>query len=243
MIQRNNAKARMFSGVMRGWSVLIGSLLLVVLGLAASAQQPDKPDPKKSPPSFSNKDQKTDKKPTSKTPAKPVDQQDMADAVLGDALNKMWDQADEHYHQGEYNHIINLCNLIVQGDPHNVEAYADSAYLLWSTDRSDQAVAVLKRGIAANPNTYYMYDELGTHYLVNLKDPKDAQPYLEKAVQFPSPFTTWHNLAFCYEKTGQWEKAVKAWEKAATYEDVDRSVRDNTLRHLRNAKQELAKHA
>ena len=79
------------------------------------------------------------------------------------------------------------------------------------------SITDLKKGIEANPNTYYMYDELGTHYWIHLKDAASAIPYFEKAIKFECPFTTYHNLAFCYQKLGQWDKAVKTWETAARY--------------------------
>jgi tetratricopeptide (TPR) repeat protein len=234
-----NLSARTFAGIVR-LSVLVAALMLTLGARTAFAQPPHKPDQKKAPPSFSNKEG-TKHGAKQGTTTRPVAQQDVADAVLGDALNQLFEQADEHFHEGEYNHIINLYAIIVQGDPHNLEAWANGAYLLWSTERGQEAIAYLKAGITANPNTYYMYDELGTHYLINLRDPKSALPYCEQAVKFPAPFTTWHNLAFCYEKTGQWNKAVTAWEKAASFENVDRPTHDRTLQLLKNAREKAAK--
>lgn len=147
----------------------------------------------------------------------PASAQETADAIVADSLGRLFDQADEHFHHGEYNHVVALNRIVAQGDPHNVETYANSAWLLWSTDRNDEAIAMLKQGIKANSNTYYMYDELGSHYLIRLHDPVSAAPLYEKAVTFPCPYTTWHNLAHCYEKTKQWDKVVTAWEGAAQY--------------------------
>lgn len=237
------AGGRRFSRLLKSGLVALGVLALGALSAPAFAQKPDKPDPKKSPPSFSNKPGVTPGKQTSGAPStKVVPQQDVADAVLAGALNELFEQTDEHFHEGEYNHCINLYAIIVQGDPHNVEAYANSAFLLWSSMRNTEAISVLKQGIAANPNTYYMYDELGAHYLIHLRDAKSALPYCEQAVKFKSPFTTWHNLAFCYEKTGQWTKAVAAWEKAAEFQDVDPGVHSRTLQLLQRARGEAAKH-
>jgi len=144
-------------------------------------------------------------------------QEELVDAVLGDAMNEIWSQTDEHYHDGEFNHVINLSRIVAQGDPHNMEAYANPAYLLWSTGRSDEAEAILKQGLEANPNNYYMYDELGTYWLIYRKDPKAAIPFYEKAVKFDCPFAPWNSLANCYEKTDQLEKAIAAWERGTLY--------------------------
>ncbi len=144
-------------------------------------------------------------------------QEELVDAVLGDTMNKLWDQADEHFHLGEYNHTIGLNRIVVQGDPHNLEAYANSSWLLWSDGKNEDAEAFLQEGIAANPDTYYMYDEMGIYWLFERRDVKAALPYYEKAVKFDCPALTWNSLANCYEKTEQWQKAVTAWEKATLY--------------------------
>src|SRR5262249_36766637 len=128
-----------------------------------------------------------------------VTEEGMADAVLADALDEMWRQVDRHHHQGEHDHIIALCRMIVQGNPSHYEAYEDAAWLLWSDDRNAEAVAFLKQGLAANPHTYNLYDELGMHYSLRLKDPASAIPYYEKAIKLDCPPRTWHNLAHCYE--------------------------------------------
>ena len=169
----------------------------------------------------------------------PVSQQQMADYILGDTMEALDSLRDVHFHEGEYNHIVNLSYILVQGVPYNMPAYADAAYLLWSTDRNDQAIAFLKQGLRANPNNYYMYDELGSHYLImHPSQPAKALPYYEQAVKFHCPYSPWHALARCYEQTNQWDKAVQAWQKAAS------SYPDDALAPVRmkRAKAELAKH-
>lgn len=146
-----------------------------------------------------------------------ADQQDLAESVLADVVHRVAEQRDEHFHKGEYNHNVNLARVQVQAVPGDLDAYADAAYLLWSMTRSDDAVAFLKQGLAANPNSYYMYDEIGQHYLYRVKDPVSALPYYEKAVKFRCPALTWHGLAHCYERTNQWIRAVDAWQSAAQY--------------------------
>lgn len=142
-----------------------------------------------------------------------------ADAIVAETLHTLYEQADAHFDAGEYNHTINLNQIVAEGDPRNVETYADNAWLLWSTDRAQEGLATLKKGIEANPDTYYMYDEMGDFYWLYLKDPKSAIPYYQKAVQFKCPWFTWHNLAHCYERLGMWKEAAEAWAHAARYPD------------------------
>ncbi len=176
----------------------------------------------------------------------PADERDIADAILTDALDKLWDQADEHWHKGEYNHYINMSRIVVQGDPRNVEAFSNGAYLLWSTGRIAEATAFLKQGLAPNSDSYYMFDELGAHFYYHLKDYASALSYYEKAVQFASPYITWSGLAHCYEKMNLWEKAVTAWERATVAipnggADAQTQVSLTAQRNLMRAKAELAK--
>jgi tetratricopeptide (TPR) repeat protein len=169
--------------------------------------------------------------------SEPATQEQVANAILADTLSKLDAQTDVHFHEGEYDHIINLYRIIVEGDPKNMSAYENAAYLLWSTDRNPQAIEFLKQGIKNNPDIYYMYDELGNHYWLRNKDPKNAITYLRQAVQHTCPPTTWHSLANCYEKLGLLEQAVKAWERAAKYPN-------NSIAKIRlqRAKSELDQH-
>ncbi len=144
-----------------------------------------------------------------------VSQQAASDAILADSLGRIYLMADAHFDKGEYNHCINLNQVVVQGDPHNMDAYADNAWLLWSTDRTGLALETLKQGLNANPHSYYMYDELGTFYWLHLHQPATALKWYKQAVKYPSPMLTWHGLAHCYELTGDLKGAEKAWEHAS----------------------------
>jgi tetratricopeptide (TPR) repeat protein len=138
-----------------------------------------------------------------------------AEAIIDDVVNKLWDQSDAHWHKGEYNHLINLNKIVVGGHPDNLDAYANMGWLLWSMNRDAEAVAVYKQGIRANPNTFYMYDELGYYYFLRKKDYKQAVVYYEQAVKFPDcPAPSVNMLAHAYEKTNQLEKALKTWQRA-----------------------------
>jgi tetratricopeptide (TPR) repeat protein len=170
----------------------------------------------------------------------PEGQQQIADAILTDAVDQLIEQSDVHFDKGEYNHSVNLLRVVVQGNPRRVDAFADAAFLLWSTGQNDPAIAFLKQGLAANPDDYYMYDELGSFYFMRLKDYPNAVTYYEQAIKFKCPFFTWSGLAHCYEKLNQWDKAVKTWEQSTNY--VTDGTTNATMKHnLARAKAELAK--
>jgi len=208
-------------GVARaGFGATIAIGLVVGLALPVCAQIPSK---KKVPASFSNPQKEGTTPPVSHL-EKPVEEPDVADAILGDTLRRMFAEGDDHFHCGEWNHTINMFKVVEQGDPHNVETFSLAAFLLWSSDRNDQAIEQLKLDIEFNPNSSYMYDELGAHYWFNLKDPTNAIPYYQKAIEYKSSWPTYHSLAFCYQKLGEWEKAIAVWKEATKFGDDPRAT-------------------
>ena len=212
--------------------ITVLGVLCVLAPIHATLQAQTAPAPH---PSLSNP--KKAKAAQSKTPAKleQASQEDLAEAVLGDSLEGIFERVDEHFHHGEYNHCINLNRIIVQGDPKNLDSYSNGAYLLWSSERNEEAISFLKQGAEANPDSYFMHDELGRHLLTQSKRPKEALPYLLKATKFECPFYTWNSLANCYEKLGQWDKAVETWTIASKY------LKNEAAKHrLEAAKKHLA---
>ncbi|MGC8667313.1 MAG: tetratricopeptide repeat protein [Chthonomonadales bacterium] len=160
--------------------------------------------------------------------------QQAADAIADDIIGGLWRLTDAHFHKGEYNHIINLCKMIIAARPDLLDAYADAAWLLWSMDRDDEAVALYKAGLRANPHTSYMYDELGTYYLMRKKDYRQAIHYYEEARRFKDyhPFML-HSLAHAYEKSGDLPKALAVWQEAARNpKDVAAKVNIERLKRL-----------
>src|SRR4051794_34863896 len=77
--------------------------------------------------------------------------------ILDDAVMALSHQVDEHWHEGEYNHIINIYRVVAAARPNMMDAYTNSGWLLWSMDRDDEAVALYEQGLKANPESYHMY--------------------------------------------------------------------------------------
>ena len=153
-------------------------------------------------------------------PTGAVSSEARVELILNEIVDGLIVAADAHWHKGEYNHIINLSRMALAGRPDVHDLYANTGWLLWSMDRDPEAVALYEKGIKLNPNSYYMYDELAQYYFTRKKDYPTAARYYEKAITFKDARPqTWNALARCYEKSGQMDKALKTWEKAATYPD------------------------
>jgi tetratricopeptide (TPR) repeat protein len=207
-------------------TMMLGSVGLVLLTLSAMAQPPLQM--RKIPQNLrpkTNTIRPERNKPTEnyfkgKLPSQT--QEMLADVVLQETMNQVWVHADRHGHEGEYNHYINICRMTVEANPAFYSAYDTAAHLLWSTDRMEEGLELLKRGLQANPNDYYFYDEIGQHYMLTRKDHKTAISYYEQAIKYKCPWMTHNMLATCYEKTNQLDKAITALERAATYPDNPR---------------------
>ncbi len=140
----------------------------------------------------------------------------MSDAIVQHTLDNLVVLEDSHWHWGEYNHIVNLCRVQVEGDPANIEAYSDAGWLLESLGRNPEAADLYTLGARNNPKTYRLHWELGYHYGIFLKDWGRALPHLERAAaQADCPPISLHQLAHALERAGRLQDCLSIWKKAA----------------------------
>src|SRR5258708_7042806 len=71
----------------------------------------------------------------------PVSGEAKVEALIDEVVLDLWHQTDEHWHEGEYNHIVNLCRVVAAARPNMMDAYANAGWLLWSMDKDEDAVA------------------------------------------------------------------------------------------------------
>ncbi|HXG23253.1 MAG TPA: tetratricopeptide repeat protein [Chthonomonadales bacterium] len=157
-----------------------------------------------------------------------------AEAIAAAVIDRLWQLSDAHWHKGEYLHVVNLSRMIVAAQPYDLDTYANAGYLLWSLNRDDEALAWYKQGIRDNPNTAYLYDEVGIFYVTHRRDHAGALPYLEKAASLKDcPPRTLHTLAHAYEKTGKLDKALATWQRAVKHPDnPNRAAAQRNLERL-----------
>ena len=160
-----------------------------------------------------------------------VSSSDNVDSIIDRVFERLVVTTDRHWHKGEYNHMVNLFRMEVVAHPDNVEAYSSAGWLLWSMDRDAEAIAMYEEGIKSNPNTSFMYDELGQYYFQRKKDYPRAITYYEKAVEFKDVhFSTLHMLAHAYEKTRQFDKALVIWKRTTADYPNDQPAKVNMER-------------
>jgi len=131
-----------------------------------------------------------------------------------------------------------LCRQIVQIDPHFTEAYTSAAYLLWSSDRDDEALALYEAGIAANPDDYGIYHDLGMYHM-HAKEWDKAAEQFRNAVEKGAPMYFQHMLPNALERGGHKQEALEEWRAI-----VERFPEDQVAKqHAAALEQELSSKA
>ncbi|MCS7191295.1 MAG: tetratricopeptide repeat protein [Fimbriimonadales bacterium] len=146
--------------------------------------------------------------------------------------------ADEYWHDGQHYKTMALMFVLIEYDPHDVENISGLAWLLDGYGETARAIQVYQRGIRLNPNRYDIYYDLGYAYF-NKRQYEQALPYLEKAVTFANvPPFVWKTLAHCYERLGQLEKSLQAWQKVKQLDPSDGAVELNMQRVRKKLEEE-----
>jgi len=128
-------------------------------------------------------------------------------------------KADYFFHHGNYPEMLYHLSEKVKLEPKDVETWSDLAYYYWSMSvdnkkRRDEfktkALSYLERGLDKNPESSFMWDELGRFYLYNDKKYEKAIGYFEQALlRKDCNNITYHLLALCYEKVYRNNDAIK----------------------------------
>jgi len=150
--------------------------------------------------------------------------------ILAAAADKLWEISDELFHEGYYKRSAAVLRLITEIDPTDVQAYAVASWLLDSSGYEKEGLALLELGLARNPSHYDLYAEIGDRY-DHIEDYGKAAEYYEKALEFfECPLIYLHSLAHAYEKSGQLEKSLYTWQRAAQAEPNSPVVKNNLER-------------
>ncbi|MBU1702112.1 MAG: hypothetical protein KJ970_11005 [Candidatus Eisenbacteria bacterium] len=131
-----------------------------------------------------------------------------------------WLRAIQYYgehriHDRDYPYAEHLFNIITGLDPTFEQAYAFGALILAEDAGSPQkAEALLTRGIASMPDSWWIRFERGFLRMIHLKNLEAATNDFYKASLCPdSPEWVTRFAAWNYEKLGETETARKLWER------------------------------
>ena len=157
-----------------------------------------------------------------------------------DNYNFFLRKSDEAFHEGDYPRAIACHRAIIALEPDSVDSYGVAAWLLWSSEKGDEAIALIERGIAANPTNWEMMDEAAQHFDLRKMNGRSAALY-KRALELlpkdePSQMLR-RRYAHAAEKSGDLQTSVAVWRALAS-EFPDEGVNKNNLTRV---EQSLAK--
>ena len=124
----------------------------------------------------------------------------------------LWMKTEDYWHGGRWDHTIRLCRQIVQVDSHFVEAYTSAAFLLYSTDKDEEAIDLFRAGMAANPRNYDLPHEFGMYYCFRHKWDLAVEQF-EKSVALGAPRVMQHMLPVALERADRLDEALQRWQE------------------------------
>lgn len=107
--------------------------------------------------------------------------------------NLLWIKADAYHHEfiehnsnwTKDNELMGLLTLITTLDPHFVEAYSSGAYIYADGQKKPlKAINYLREGLASNPKSWELHQQLAIMYVRKLNNPAIALPHQELAVKY-----------------------------------------------------------
>ena len=163
------------------------------------------------------------------------------DSLLADIY---WTRAVQYYGSrvgtegARFELLWPLLDVATTLDPKLIVAYRFGAIFLSEPSpagagRTDLAIELVKRGIAANPDEWHLNADLGFLYYWRLRDyPNAAAAYLEGSKDPGAPFWLKMMAARISEKGGSLETSRLIWSQI--YESSqDKTVRDKAMEMLR----------
>jgi tetratricopeptide (TPR) repeat protein len=163
--------------------------------------------------------------PSAKPPAQ-------VDAILDDVVDRLWTRGDWYWHEGRYEERVALDRLVIRMEPRFAEAYGTAGWLLESLGRDQEALALYRQAVAAVPDRWETHEDLGMFHYQH-KEYEAAAAAFKQATQQPgAPAYSWKMLAHSYERIGDLERSVAAWEEAGRVAPDDGAVAVN-LRRVR----------
>jgi len=159
----------------------------------------------------------------------PAESRSKLEGVFRRTADILWDDTEIAWHAGRHDVCINMHRLITEMDPTFIESYDVGAWLLDSAGRRQEAIAFYNKGIAANPDRYELYFDLGMLYYGG-KDHSNAELNFSAAVDRSAPPSVWKMLAHTQEKLGKLSEALAAWEKVRQMNPSDPVIEPNASR-------------
>jgi tetratricopeptide (TPR) repeat protein len=138
--------------------------------------------------------------------------------------------ADQHFHTGNWDDAVSALDRVIILKPvAGVDPYASAAWLLFSTGKMDEAMAMYQRMIEENPTDPDGYFELGMFYF-RRHNYSEALAWFEKAVALGLPLPKRHMYGHTLSKLGRNADALAFWEQVLVEEPTNEVAQREVVR-------------
>lgn len=139
----------------------------------------------------------------------------MSDEIQRQQAMILLDRAYKHQMRGEFADAIILYKRSLEAFP-TAEAHTFLGWTYSMMNRYEEAIAACKKAIEVDATFGNPYNDIGA-YLIELEQWEEAIPWLEKATEatrYDSPQFPHMNLGRVYEQLGQFDRALRYYERA-----------------------------
>lgn len=136
------------------------------------------------------------------------------------AADMVWFQAVQYFggyakDEHDLRYFAGLIDIVSDLDPHFIFPYTFGAVVLSQEMAApDEAIDVLKKGMAHNPTNWVLPFEIGFLSYVDRRDNETAAHYFELASRLPGGGDRARRFAaFVYSQSGHRENSLRMWEQ------------------------------
>ena len=163
--------------------------------------------------------------------------------------NIYWTRAVQYFgarlvqNSNRYDLLYPLLDITTDLDPHLIEAYQTGSIFLAQRSpagaaQPEKAVALLEKGITANPDYWRLYFTLGFIHYLDRKDYKAAQEAFARGAEVPGALPWMRVMAArMAERSDDIATAFSLW-KAVYDNNHDKMVRDSATKHMASLRAE-----
>src|SRR5512136_1980690 len=135
--------------------------------------------------------------------------------------------------------LYQLVDMTTSLDPHFLDAYQYGALFLTIARQYSNAIAVYRKGIAANPSAWQLPHDLGRLYFLELQDYQQALHWWEITDRLPGrPHYIPRFLIRLQAKVGHLETALELWQQMLERSENE-AVREIARREIQKLREEM----
>jgi pentatricopeptide repeat protein len=135
--------------------------------------------------------------------------------------------------------LFQLVDMTTSLDPHFLDAYQYGALFLTIARQYPNAIAIYRKGIAANPSAWQLPHDLGRLYFLELQDYQQALHWWEITDRLPGrPHYIPRFLIRLQAKVGRLDTALELWQQMLERSDNE-AIREIARREIQKLRQEM----